>query len=124
MVLLFQPFQCSVFFKSLKPANFVVYYGIFSGYFFLTKIDRYFFGTSCTCFGIVFILVPYLFNTENSLGLNRGNDLDRVMTGFPVSNLKKWAKAHTIKYGTRIKTIPKHVQLVPKKYRSIFVKKK
>jgi hypothetical protein len=60
MVLLFQPFQCSVFFKSLKPANFVVYYGIFSGYFFLTKIDRYFFGTSCTCFGIVFILVPYL----------------------------------------------------------------
>jgi hypothetical protein len=27
---------------------------------FPTKIDRYFSGTSCTCFGIVFILVPYL----------------------------------------------------------------
>ncbi len=48
-----------------------------------------------------------------------GNDLDRVMTGFPFQ--KKQAKAHTIKYGTRIKTIPKHVQLVPEKYRSIFV---
>jgi hypothetical protein len=31
------------------------------------------------------------------------------------------AKAHTIKYGTRIKTIPKHVQLVPEKSQSIFV---
>jgi hypothetical protein len=28
---------------------------------------------------------------------------------------------YTIKYGTRIKTIPKNVQLVPEKYRSIFV---
>ena len=44
------------------------------------------------------------------------------MTGFP-SRFKseKRAKAHTIKYGTRIKTIPKHVQLVPEKFRSIFV---
>ena len=41
------------------------------------------------------------------------------MTGFPFK--KKQAKTHTIKYGTRIKTIPKHVQLVPEKYRSIFV---
>ena len=47
------------------------------------------------------------------------------MTGFP-SRFKseKRAKAHTIKYGTRIKTIPKHVQLVPEKYRSIFVRNK
>ena len=60
MVLLFQPFQCSVFIKSRKPANFAVYCGIFFGYFFPTKIDRYFSGTSCMCFGIVFILVPYL----------------------------------------------------------------
>jgi hypothetical protein len=30
-------------------------------------------------------------------------------------------ESHTIKYGTRIKTIPKHVQLVPEKSRSIFV---
>jgi hypothetical protein len=34
---------------------------------------------------------------------------------------EKRAKAHTIKYGTRIKTIPKNVQLVLEKYRSIFV---
>ena len=34
---------------------------------------------------------------------------------------EKWATAHTIKYGTRIKTIPKHVQLVAEKYPSIFV---
>jgi hypothetical protein len=33
---------------------------------------------------------------------------------------EKRAKAHTIKYGTRIKTISKHVQLVLEKYRSIF----
>jgi hypothetical protein len=40
------------------------------------------------------------------------------MTGFP---FQIWAKAHTIKYGTRIKTISKHIQVVPDKYRSIFV---
>jgi hypothetical protein len=34
---------------------------------------------------------------------------------------KKRAKAHTIKHGNRIKTFPRHVQLVPEKYRSIFV---
>jgi hypothetical protein len=37
---------------------------------------------------------------------------------------EKRTKAHTIKYGTRIKTIPKHVQLIPDKYRSIFVRNK
>jgi hypothetical protein len=62
----------------------------------------------------------YIFNTENSPGLNRGNDLDRVMTGFRFKSEKR-AKAHTIKYRTRIKTIPKNLQLVPEKYRSIFV---
>ena len=42
------------------------------------------------------------------------------MTGSRFKSEKR-AKAHTIKYGTRIKTIPKNVQLVPEKYRSIFV---
>ena len=50
----------SVFIKSRKLANFAVYCGIFSGYFISDKNYRYFSGTSCTCFGIVFSLVPYL----------------------------------------------------------------
>ena len=45
------------------------------------------------------------------------------MTGFSFQ-ISKMGLAHTIKYGTRIKTIPKHVQLVPDKYRFIFVRNK
>ena len=50
----------SVFIISRKPTNFAVYCGIFFAYFISDKIDGYFSATSCTCFGIVFILVPYL----------------------------------------------------------------
>ena len=44
---------CSVFINSQRSSPSIEV-------FFPTKIDRYFSGTSCTFFGIVFILVPYL----------------------------------------------------------------
>jgi hypothetical protein len=58
----FNIFRCnsSVFIISRKPTNFAVYCSIFPAILFPTKIDGYFSRTSCTCFGIVFILVPYL----------------------------------------------------------------
>ena len=57
-----------------------VYCGIFSGYFISDKIDRYFSGTSCTCFGIVFILVPYLI----VCALARFSDLKRETSHYSI----------------------------------------
>lgn len=47
---------------------------------FPTKIDRYFSGTSCTCFGIVFILVPYLI----VCALARFSDLKRETSHYSI----------------------------------------
>jgi hypothetical protein len=47
---------------------------------FLTKIDRYFSGTSCTCFGIVFSLVPYLM----VCALARFSDLKRETSHYSI----------------------------------------
>ena len=47
---------------------------------FPTKIDRYFSRTSCTCFGIVFILVPYLI----VCALARFSDLKRETSHYSI----------------------------------------
>ena len=73
-------FPCSVFNKSRKPANFAVYCSIFPAILFPAKIDRYFSGTSCTCFGIVFILVPYLI----VCALARFSDLKRETSHYSI----------------------------------------